>query len=117
MDRFARQIEALTRKITQLRQQTAAGTTPPPVLLEQALGQLQDSIEELHTAQEELLQQHAELQDTREQVEAERQSYHELFDYAPDAYLVTDLSGMIRAANRAAAQMCGLDQRRLFGKP
>jgi len=39
----------------------------------------------------------------RAQVEAERQLYLDLFESAPDGYLVTDEVGTIREANRAAA--------------
>ena len=47
----------------------------------------------------------------------ERSRYRDLFDFAPDAYLVTDPHGMVQQANRAAAEMLGVAQRFLPGKP
>jgi len=50
-------------------------------------------------------------------VEAERQLYLDLFESAPDGYLVTDEVGTIREANRAAAMLLNVSQRFLIGKP
>jgi PAS domain S-box-containing protein len=80
--------------------------------------------EELNVAQEQLIQQHEELVQqnqelvaVREAVEAERQRYQELFELAPDGYLVTDVNGNIQQANRAAAKMFNLEPRFIVGKP
>lgn len=59
----------------------------------------------------------AELASTRQALEAERRRYQELFDLAPVAYLVTDPTARVREANRAAADLLGVDQRFLAGKP
>jgi PAS domain-containing protein len=72
--------------------------------------ELQASLEELQIAEEELQQQQEELAASRYLVEAERQRYQELFNFAPDGYLVTDAHGVIQEANRAAAVLL---QRRL----
>ncbi len=58
-----------------------------------------------------------ELLASRLREEDERRRYQDLFDFAPDAYLVTDISGMIREANRAASLLLGVAQGRLTGKP
>jgi PAS domain S-box-containing protein len=50
-------------------------------------------------------------------VEVERQRYQELFEFAPDAYLVTDTLGVIREANRAAGLLLNVEPRYLAGKP
>jgi PAS domain S-box-containing protein len=42
------------------------------------------------------------------QVEAERRRYRELFELAPDAYLTTNLSGIIVEANRSASRLFGI---------
>lgn len=78
---------------------------------------LSAALEELHVAYEELRQQNEELLATRRMVEAARQRYQELFNFAPDGYLVTDLDGKIQEANRAAAAIFGMDQEVLAGKP
>ncbi|MBV9122505.1 MAG: PAS domain S-box protein [Planctomycetes bacterium] len=43
--------------------------------------------------------------------------YQELFDFAPDGYLVTDLQGLIQEANHEAAAMLGTRKQFLVGKP
>jgi PAS domain S-box-containing protein len=48
---------------------------------------------------------------------AERQRYQQLFEFAPDAYLVTDVNGLIQEANRAAATLLNRSQQFLVGKP
>jgi PAS domain S-box-containing protein len=59
----------------------------------------------------------AELASTRQALEAERRRYQALFDLAPVAYVVTDPTARVREANRAAADLLGVDQRFLAGKP
>lgn len=88
-----------------------------PALLADSLEELRTSLEELRVAEEELRQQNEELQSARETVEAERQRYQELFEFAPDGYLVTDADGTIREANRAAADLLGIAHNYLMGKP
>lgn len=73
--------------------------------------------EELQVACEELRQQNEVLAAAREQIEAERQRYQDLFELAPDAYLVTDPEGVIQEANQAATQLFQIAQRFLIGKP
>jgi PAS domain S-box-containing protein len=41
----------------------------------------------------------------------ERRRYHDLFDLAPDAYLVTDLDGIIDEANLSASRLLGYTPR------
>ena len=80
-------------------------------LLPQALEELQSSLEELRVANEEMRVQNDELAHGRLRLEAERQRYQDLFDFAPDGYLVTDLSGVILEANRAASRMLNISPR------
>lgn len=47
----------------------------------------------------------------------ERYRYHNMFEFAPDAYLVTDVRGIIREANYAAARLLNVSQHFLVGKP
>ena len=73
--------------------------------------------EQLHVAEEELRQQVDELTTKRASLEAEHTRYTDLFEEAPDAYLVTDSFGSIREANRAAEWLFGLAREYLRGKP
>jgi hypothetical protein len=45
------------------------------------------------------------------------QRYQELFDFAPDGYVVTDSYGVIEEANQAAAYLLGVRKAFLAGKP
>jgi PAS domain S-box-containing protein len=82
-----------------------------------ALEELKVALEELHVAEEEMKQQNEELEIARTRAEIERQRYHELFELAPDGYVVTDGAGIIREANRAAANLLNLSSKFLIRKP
>ncbi|MDB9338450.1 PAS domain-containing hybrid sensor histidine kinase/response regulator [Nodularia spumigena] len=86
-------------------------------LLQEAIAEISISLEELHVLAEELTQQNRELVTTRYLVEAERQSYEDLFNFAPDGYLVTDITGVIQEVNYAAAKLFNVRQSYLIGKP
>ncbi|BAZ86269.1 PAS domain S-box protein [Dolichospermum compactum] len=79
--------------------------------------QLQETLEELQIAEEELRQQNEQLIYSREITEAERQRYQNLFEFAPNGYLVTDSLGIIQQANYAAASLLSVRQNHLTGKP
>ena len=78
---------------------------------------LRAAIEELYVAEEELRLQHEELLGARAELEDQRRRYEELFQLAPDAYLVTSPLGVVREVNRAAAALLGVEPRYLLGKP
>ena len=46
-----------------------------------------------------------------------RQRYQELFDFAPDGYLLTDPAGVIQQANRAAVALLNAPSALLVNKP
>jgi PAS domain-containing protein len=62
------------------------------------------------------IQQNQELLASRHFAEAEQQRYQQLFEFAPDAYLVTDLHGVIQEANKAASLLFKVPQPFLIGK-
>ncbi|XHX77115.1 MAG: ATP-binding protein [Stenomitos frigidus ULC029] len=74
-------------------------------------------LEELTVVLEEIDQQYDELLSTRQALEEERQRYQELFDFAPDGYLVTDVQGTIQKANQAAGSLFNVPPGFLTGKP
>ena len=85
-------------------------------LLPDALEELNATVEELRVAEEEMRTQNEELLLTRLRVEAERHRYQDLFESAPDGYLVTDPNGRILEANRAASELLGIAPRFLKGR-
>ena len=83
---------------------------------ERTAEELLAAVEELRVAEEELRTQNEELATAHLEVEAERHRYQELFDLAPDAYLVTNLSGIIDEANLSASRLLGVAREFLIGK-
>lgn len=78
---------------------------------------LNSALEELSVSEEELRAQNDELLEARQSLESERQRYLQLFEFAPDGYLVTDRYGNIRQANRAAVELFQVPLHFLAQKP
>jgi PAS domain-containing protein len=116
LDLFAEQIEAAQRRVSELHAKSS-DMSVHRLALQLAFAELDTRLEELRTAEEELHAKNQEFLATRQAVEAERQRYRLLFEEAPDAYLVTTLSGTIEAANQAAAQLLNIDPQFLVGLP
>jgi PAS domain S-box-containing protein len=77
---------------------------------------LKSVLAELRVADEELRARHEELIQAHLEVEAERRRYQELFELAPDAYIVTDLAGMITNSNQSASRLLDIPSQLLAGK-
>lgn len=100
-----------------LLHQYASESPIQPELLALALDDLNLVLEELRTAHEDLMQQNQALASYRQQLETERQRYQDLFNLAPDGYLVSDEKGMIQAGNVAISALLKRPQSALVGKP
>ena len=100
-DDFESRLDTVHRHIGEL----ASRAVPPS---DKILEELRAALEELRVADEELRAQHEEVLSAHLQVEAERRRYRELFELAPDAYLTTNLSGIILEANRSASLLFGV---------
>jgi PAS domain S-box-containing protein len=116
-DPFSRELRSARDRIAELQRRSTADSQPGGGLLPEALAELDGAIEELSVTGHELHEQTAELTATRHALEAERERYQALFEFAPVAYLVTDPVARILEANRAAAALLDVDQRFLVGKP
>ncbi len=115
---FVQKIDTVRQRAAELQQRVnKSSLQQQQVMMPQALEELQTALEELHVAEEELKAQNDELVFTRIKVEAERHSYQDLFEFAPDGYLVTDDTGVIREANHVAATLLKVAQKFLVGKP
>ncbi len=109
-DVFDQQIQVLHERLRALQLRTDKASASQSSLSAEAL-------EELAVAMEELSQQNEELCGAQQELEIERQRYQELFEFAPDGYLVTDIHGIIREANQAATTLLHVPQDSLIGKP
>ena len=110
LDDFSRQIEILRSRVTRLLQSPASDRDSQQELTTEAFEELQIALEEMKIAAEEL-------QATRIVLEKERQRYQELFDFAPDGYLVTDIYGTILEANQTATILLNISKQFLIRKP
>ena len=114
--------DELHHKIAVFQQQVqslqAAATSPTQeqTVLREACEALHVALEELCVAEETLHQQHEDLLVARQATEAAHQRYRELFDFAPDGYLVTSHLAIIHEANSAAAALLATPQYLLVGK-
>ena len=70
---------------------------------------LQEAVEALQVAQEDLMLM-------RLAVEGERQRYQQLFEFATDGYLVTDINGVLREANNAGLARLNITYQHMQGK-
>lgn len=117
MDTLQRQIQTAQEELQRLLEQAEQPDANREALIRQATEALSNSLEELHVSQEELHEQNKQLQEAQAQLEAERRRFVSLFNFAPDGYLVTDVQGVIREANRAAAELLDVEHDRLVGMP
>jgi PAS domain S-box-containing protein len=105
-----------TAEIEMLRQAVVAltyrqpGDAPSPSALDEAIEAVAVVFEELHAVNEALTQ-------TQQVAMHEQQRYRELFTFAPDSYLVTNLHGVIQEANQAAATILHIAPDQLAGIP
>jgi len=79
--------------------------------------ELQKLIEELQIHQIELQVQNEELRDSREENEAAKKKYFNLFDLAPVGYMVLDKKGVITECNLKATEILGRRKDHMFNKP
>lgn len=75
-----------------------------------------DAAYELSVHQIELEQQNAELVRTRQELEATRDMYRDLYDSAPIGYVSVDREGTVVSANRTCAEMLGVTVEHLVGQ-
>ncbi|ARV59571.1 PAS domain-containing sensor histidine kinase [Nostocales cyanobacterium HT-58-2] len=116
-EKFGQQIEEVRQRSEFLQNRFSEFPLQPEDVLLQAFEELRTALEELHVAEEELRQQNEQLAIAQHQIEIERQRYQELFEFAPDGYLITNTEGKILEANQVAAQLLNISKTFLIGKP
>jgi PAS domain S-box-containing protein len=82
-----------------------------------AFQELDSAHEELRVAEEHLHSQADTIAQTRGALDVERGRYQELFDVAPDPYLLTDVHGSILEANQRACTLLNIEAAFFAGKP
>ncbi|MEO0455936.1 MAG: EAL domain-containing protein [Cyanobacteria bacterium P01_A01_bin.114] len=112
LERAQQRFQDLTRQIAQAPDASSASS-----LLDKAREQLLMALEEVHVLLEELTVQHDQLQTAHLVLQTEHQQYFELFDLAPDGYIVTNAKGVIEQVNRVAATLLNRHPDLLVGNP
>jgi diguanylate cyclase (GGDEF)-like protein/PAS domain S-box-containing protein len=74
-------------------------------------------VHELQVHQIELEMQNEELRRAQEEIEASRNKYSDLYDFAPVGYFTFDKKGLIREVNLTGARLLGIERRLLISKP
>ncbi|MEH2071993.1 MAG: helix-turn-helix domain-containing protein [Nostoc sp.] len=116
IEKFIQRAEVLHKRLTDLYQTASVLPWIPSDLLPEAFKELYSNSKIVQLAAEELYQQNEELIQTRNWLEAERQHYQDLFELAPDGYLVTNTEGIIQEANHTAAKLFNVSKNFLVGK-
>ncbi|NJL46154.1 MAG: PAS domain-containing protein, partial [Leptolyngbyaceae cyanobacterium SM2_3_12] len=88
-----------------------------PEVLDAAFEELTLTLEELRTAEEDLQRQNQQLLQVHLALTQEQRRYQDLFNLAPDGYVVIDRQGVIQAANQAIVTLLRVYPDPLVGKP
>jgi PAS domain-containing protein len=107
------ELRAVRRQLRHLNEEMNNGGRPA----DEVVTELETALEELRVAEEELVAQRAELAVRRGELQAELERWRSAYSDAPVASLVTNADGAVRVANVAAADLLGVQPRRLVGKP
>jgi PAS domain-containing protein len=107
------ELRAVRRQLHHLNQGMNDGGRPA----DEVVAELETALEELRVTEEELVAQRTQLAVRREQLQAELERWRSAYSDAPVASLVTDADGAVRLANVVAADLLGVQPRRLVGKP
>ena len=115
--KISEQLSQAQTRMANLHQRASYSLLHQQGLLPDAFEELHTTVEELRVAEEEMRAQNDELIATRQRLEAERHRYQDLFEYAPEGYLVTTEVGKILEANQAASRSLNIAPRFLRNRP
>ncbi|HEY9737372.1 MAG TPA: helix-turn-helix domain-containing protein [Trichocoleus sp.] len=116
-DTLAKQVAALSERLSWLIPDSSTANGFQPDTTAAVFKELGFAAEELNVALEEIQQQNESLTEAVTQIGLERKRYESLFKFAPQAYLTTDLEGIIQEVNLMASQLLEVPVQYLGGKP
>src|SRR5438876_403737 len=105
-----RKLKTLSRR--RVRSKAAAPKTKPD-----KEANLRRLVHDLQVHQIELEMQNRELQEAHAELEASRNRYAELYDFAPVGYVDFDRHGIVQQINLTGAELLGRVRARIIGKP
>jgi phosphoserine phosphatase RsbU/P len=114
---FSRDLDALNRRVADLRTSRLSLAENDPAMLDAALLELETAEEELRAAHDELESSIQQMVDRSGRHDRERQLLRQVFRHVPFGLFILDASGAIRQANPPAAAMTGTPLEFLAGKP
>jgi phosphoserine phosphatase RsbU/P len=114
---FSRDLDALNRRVADLRTSRQSAGDSDPAMLDAALLELETAEEELRAAHDELESSIRQIVDRSGRHDRERQLLRQVFRHVPFGLFILDASGAIRQANPPAAAMTGTPLEFLAGKP
>lgn len=110
-------MKSLSERVSTLLHCVHTNLSEDPELLPEVLEELGVSLKELRVSQEVLHEQNQELLEAHAALKLERKRYRELFEFAPDGYLMTDKESTIEEGNHAASVLLKVSAKHLIGKP
>lgn len=117
-ERFNQLLNLALPRLEKLWQRANTVPEEQEALMWESIDQLSSAFEAVSIAMEELQLQNEELEALNQSLAAECRRYHDLFDFAPSGYLVTDLDAIIQQANQTAAGLLNVPKTSyLVGKP
>lgn len=107
----------ISNQLSNLVQQSLSADGSPSGALAAVADDFAAVLDLLRRTQEDLTAQGDDVATTLNALERVRRRYHDLFEYAPDAYLVTDADSRILEANQAAIRLIGYSRIYAYGRP
>lgn len=110
------QLASAMQRFSALQRRMPEAVTGPNKLMGRVFKELEDALEELRVAQEQLLEGRHHMDSLQAALTEQSQKYWELFDEMPQSCVVTKPDSTILEANRAASELFNVSQRFLVGK-
>ena len=117
MTTIHRQIDEFRRRISVLQEHADRDVGAQSTTVSALVEELHVAVAELLTNEEELRLKQEQWAEVQERLRQERLRYQDLFDHAPDPYLVTNAAGVIQQANVPASALLRSPKESLIGKP
>jgi two-component system sensor histidine kinase VicK len=112
-----REIDDFRRRISVLQEQADRDVGAQSTAVSALVEELHVAVAELLTNEEELRLKQKQWGEVQERLRKERLRYEDLFEHAPDPYLVTSAVGVIQQVNVPAAAFLQKSKESLIGKP
>lgn len=114
---LSRRAKSACERLSELYRIANSSPLPSPELLPSALKELGIVSEALQIAIDELDRQHQQVAQLQTELRAERHRYQSLFEFIPDACVITNSSAVIEGLNGAGVKLLNAQPQAIVGKP